>query len=102
MEGESSAARQESAIEVYSNPTRPISAGVVRGIVAEFVNQVTAGSVGGQVSVMQLVLNGLITPEQVQSVGREIGERAGQQVANAQLIAIRGEVPAGGEEGEGG
>jgi ABC-2 type transport system permease protein len=91
--------RQKSVIEVYSNPTRPISAGVVKGIVAEFLSQVVAGIAGGQVSVAQLLTNGLISPQQAMSLGQEIGERTGRQVIDSRLIAVRSETGAKSDDG---
>lgn len=99
MQGSLSAApdRQQTVVEVYANPTAPISAGVVRSIVVGFLNQVAAGTAGGQVSITQLMANGLISPQQAASLGQEIGERAGQEAADLQLIAVRGETAGEGE-----
>ena len=96
MQGDlpTSSERPESVIEVYANPTRPISVGVVKGIVDEFISRVMAGLAGGQVSVAQLVTSGLISPQQAQSLGQEIGGRTGKQAAGARLIAVRGEMAA--------
>ncbi len=84
--------RQESVIEIYANPTRPISAGVIKGIVDEFISRVMAGRAGGQVSVAQLVTSGLISPQEAQSLGQEIGQRAGEQAADERLITISAEM----------
>ncbi len=80
--------RQESVIEIYANPTRPISAGVIEGIVDEFISRVMAGRAGGQVSIAQLVTSGLISSQEAQSLGQEIGARAGEQAADERLIII--------------
>lgn len=92
-------AGRKSVIEVYANPTRPISAGVVEGIVDEFLSQVTSGLAGGQVSVMQLVTDGLLLPQQAQALGQEIGERVGRQTADERLITVKSETGEGGGEG---
>ena len=50
-------------IEIYANPTRPTSAGVVQAIVDEFVSRVEVGRVAGTVAVTQLLVSGRITPQ---------------------------------------
>ena len=42
-------------IELYTNPTRPTSVGVIKTILEEFISRVEVGRVGGQVAVTQLV-----------------------------------------------
>jgi ABC-2 type transport system permease protein len=84
-------ARQPSVIEVYRNPTRPVSAGVVRGIVDQVIGRITAGTVGGQVAITQLAASGLISPLQAMAQGAEIGERAAKQASSARLISLNSE-----------
>jgi len=83
--------RKQSVVEVYSNPARPISSGVIRGIVEQFLSKVAAGAAGGQVAVTQLVMSGLISPQEAMSKGQEIGMRAAQQAVDSQLISVKGE-----------
>ena len=97
----STAERQESVIEVYANPTRPISVGVVRAIVSGFLNQMAGGLAGAEVSIRQLVENGLISFQQAPSLAREIGERAAREAADSRLIAIKSEMSDGGESDNG-
>lgn len=66
-------------IELYTNPTRPTSVGVIKTILDEFISQVEVGRVGGQVAVTQLITHGLI---QVQDAA-QIGSAMGVQQANA-------------------
>jgi ABC-2 type transport system permease protein len=94
-------ATQPAAIELYLNPTRPISAGVIQAIVTEFLHQVNAGAAGGQVAVSQLVMNGLISPEQAPEIGRAIGEAAGRRSTEARLITISRQVDQSGGEANG-
>ena len=54
-------------IEVYTNPSRPTSAGVVKAIVDEFVSRVEEGRTSGMTSIMQLISSGLLTPQNVAS-----------------------------------
>ncbi len=71
------------SIEVYNNPARSISSGIVQSIVTGFVNQVDTNSLSGDVAVTQLVTNGLIDfqqiPEVVEAMGSEL--QAGPQDA---------------------
>ncbi|MFU8772109.1 MAG: ABC transporter permease [Anaerolineales bacterium] len=56
---------QIAPVEVYSNPVRPISAGIALSVVTEVVNRIEAGPVGGQVIIAQLVDNGYLLPQDV-------------------------------------
>ncbi len=67
-------------IELYTNPTRPTSVGVIKTILDEFMSQVEVGRVGGQVAVTQLIERGLIRP---QDCRRAIGATLGARQADA-------------------
>jgi ABC-2 type transport system permease protein len=54
-------------IEVYTNPSRPTSAGVVKAIVDEFVSRVEEGRTGGMTSIVQLMSSGLLNPQNVEA-----------------------------------
>lgn len=56
------------SVEVYSNPARPISTGIVQSIVTGFVNQVDTNLLSSDVAVSQLVTNGLIDLQQIPEV----------------------------------
>lgn len=60
-------------VEVYVNPARPTSAGVVQTIVESFLSQVEVGRVGGTVAVTQLLDSRRITPQQAGQVGATFG-----------------------------
>jgi len=77
----SSAAGQVVRIEVYANPTRPTSSGVVQTIVEEFLGRVETGRVAGQVIVTQLVKNGLVAPQDAAKVGATLGEKQASTTA---------------------
>lgn len=62
-------------IEVYANPSRPTSAGIIKAIVDEFLSRVEEGRVSGGTSILQLMLSGRITPEQAEAAGTAMGER---------------------------
>ncbi len=73
-------------IELVSNPSRPVSVGVVQSIVERFLSQVETGLVGGEVAVTQLLNSGLVSPDELAAVGREIGSAA--TVQGAPVIAL--------------
>lgn len=59
-------------IEVHANPSRPLSAGVVQSIVTEFLSQVRAGAVTGQVAVKHLIRTGRLAPELAAAKAEEL------------------------------
>ena len=60
-------------LELYANPSRPTSVGVIKTILAEFINRVEIGRVGGQVTVTELVRNGLVSVQDAARIGAQIG-----------------------------
>jgi len=54
-------------IEVYTNPSRPTSSGVVKAIVDEFVSRVEEGRTSGMTSIIQLMSSGLLNPQNAES-----------------------------------
>jgi ABC-2 type transport system permease protein len=68
-------------IELYANPTRPTSVGVIQTILEEFIARVETGRIGGQVAIMQMLQSGRLSLDQtsIEAAGRALGER----VANA-------------------
>ncbi len=87
----SSGASAQSTIEVYSNPTRQVTAGVVRSIVDQVLGRISAGAVSGQVAVTQLIANGLLSPQQAQTQAGPSAQRAGAQTGEARLITLNGQ-----------
>ena len=79
------AAAEPVKIEVYANPSRPTGAGVIKSIVDEFLSRVQEGSLSGSVSILQLMLNGRITPEQAEAAGIAMGERLQTNAADSSL-----------------
>ncbi|HSN76448.1 MAG TPA: ABC transporter permease [Anaerolineae bacterium] len=91
----SSGAAAAVAIEVYKNPGRPISSGIVESIVQGFVDRVEAGRVGGQVAIEQLLRSGLAAPQDVPRLAQQIGQEQAN-LAGAPLIRVqRSDVAAG-------
>lgn len=84
------AAGQAVAIEVYANPARPLSAGVVQAIVNSFASQVRAGQVSGQVAITQLIMDGLISPQEAPAASQAMVERMmGKDGGGQALITLR-------------
>jgi ABC-2 type transport system permease protein len=65
-------------IEVYANPSRPTTAGVVKAIVDEFVSRVEEGRTSGMTSIMQLMQSGLLNPQNAESEARQLFAQANQ------------------------
>lgn len=82
-------------IEIYSNPTRPNSVGVIKTILEQFLSQVEVGRIGGQVAVTQLLTSGIISPDQAAAVGQAVGKSQATETSSS--IALK-QITAGGEE----
>lgn len=63
-------------IEVYTNPTRPTSAGVVKAIVDEFISRVEEGRTSGMTSITQLIQAGLLNPQNATSEAQKLFQNA--------------------------
>ena len=74
-------------IELYANPTRPTSAGIVKSILDEYMSRIEEGSVSGQVSIMQLLVSGRISPQDAEAAGQEMTERL-QNAPDDDTLAI--------------
>jgi ABC-2 type transport system permease protein len=82
------------SIDLYTNPTRPTSVGVVKTILDEFMSQVEVGRVGGQVAVTQLIERGLIRPQDAGAIGAALGARQ-VGAANSTAITLTGTATGG-------
>jgi len=71
-------------IEVYSNPSSPTSAGVVKAIVDEFISRVEEGRTSGMTSLVGLMTSGLLNPQNASSEA----ERLFQNVSESESTAI--------------
>jgi ABC-2 type transport system permease protein len=65
----------EVQIEVYANPSRPTSAGIIKSIIDEFISRVEEGRISGETAIIRLVVSGRISPQQAAEVGAEINGR---------------------------
>jgi ABC-2 type transport system permease protein len=61
-------------IEVYANPSRPTSAGVVKAIVDEFLSRVEEGRTSGMTSITGLMQAGLLDPQSAEDEARALFE----------------------------
>ena len=59
-------------IEVYTNPSRPATAGVVKAIVDEFISRLEEGRTSGMTSMVQLLQAGLLDPQRAGSEARDL------------------------------
>ncbi len=79
------------AIKVYTSPSRPNSAGIVQSIVAQYLNRVEIGRIGGQVTVNQLIASGRITPQEAATVGAAAGKKQAESSEAFTSIRLKGE-----------
>jgi ABC-2 type transport system permease protein len=70
-------------IEVYANPARPTSAGVVKAVVDEFISRVEEGRTSGITSLMGMASSGLIDPQDLNSEARQLFENVEQTETTA-------------------
>jgi len=75
-------------LEIYGNPTRPTTAGIVRTIVDQFLSQVEVGRVGAQVVVTQLLGQGLIQPQDAAQVGADVAARQALAAQGSPSITV--------------
>ncbi len=77
------------AMELYTNPSSPTSAGVIKTILEGFLSQVETGRVSGVVSVEQLLANGLIQQDQIAQVGGQIGSQMAAEMQSGSNSSIK-------------
>jgi ABC-2 type transport system permease protein len=65
-------------IEVYANPSRPTTAGVVQTIVDEFLSRVEEGRTAGMTSIVQLMQSGLLDVQNAEGEARSLFQDADQ------------------------
>lgn len=76
-------------VELYTNPTRSTSAGVVQTILEGFLSQVEVGRVGGQVAVTQLLSSGRVAPQDAARIGAEVGSRLAGLSSESTAIQLK-------------
>lgn len=75
-------------IELYANPTRPTSAGIIKSIVDEFLSRIEEGRVGAETSILQLIVTGRIQPQEAEAAGKEMGQRFADDPNDEMAISL--------------
>jgi ABC-2 type transport system permease protein len=70
-------------IEVYTNPSRPTSSGVIKAMVDEFVSRVEEGRTSGMTSIVQLMSSGLVSPQDAQSEANNLFQNVDETESSA-------------------
>ena len=70
-------------IEVYTNPSRPTSSGVIKAIVDEFVSRVEEGRTSGMTSIVQLMSSGLVSPQDAESEANNLFQNVDETESSA-------------------
>ena len=78
-------------IEVYTNPSRPTSAGVVKTIVDEFISRVEEGRTSGMTSIAQLIQSGLLNPQNASSAAQKLLQSTDQSENTAITLKTNNE-----------
>jgi ABC-2 type transport system permease protein len=75
-------------IEFYTNPNRPTTAGVLKTLLEQFISQVEIGRISGELTVSQLLENGLIDVSQAAAVGASAGQELAQSSMKHSSITV--------------
>jgi len=70
-------------IEVYTNPSSPTSAGIVKAVVDEFISRVEEGRTSGMTSIVQLMMSGLVDPRNAETEARDLFQNVKQTEGTA-------------------
>jgi ABC-2 type transport system permease protein len=70
-------------IEVYTNPSSPTSAGIVKAVVDEFISRVEEGRTSGMTSFLQLMQSGLIDPQNIEAEAGNLFQNVAQSESSA-------------------
>ena len=88
-EGETGASLAPVQLELYANPSRPTSVGVIKTILEEFISRVEIARVGGLVTVTELVRSGRIQAQDAAQAGAEIGAAQAGEVEESPAITLK-------------
>lgn len=75
-------------IEMYANPARPTSAGVIKSILDEFMSRIEESTLSGQTAIVQLLMSQRISPEQAQIASDEMNQRLANE-SQGEALAIK-------------
>lgn len=76
-------------VEVYANPARPTSAGVIKAIVDEFISRVEEGRISGMTSIFAIPGLTSLPAEQIEALSRAMLESADEEAFTSAAIALR-------------
>ena len=76
-------------IEVYTNPSRPTSSGVVKAIVDEFISRVEEGRTSGMTSILQLAASGFITSETAETEAQTLFQNMDETESESTSITLK-------------
>ncbi len=82
------AQREQGVVEVYSSPERSISSSIVRSIVNAVLNRLAAANAAAQTAITQLIVNGYVSPQDMQKIGNAIGMRVGEQAIQVEQMQL--------------
>ncbi|MDR3574125.1 MAG: ABC transporter permease [Anaerolineaceae bacterium] len=82
-------------IDLYTNPTTPTSAAVIKSIVGQFLGRLEQSRIAGEVTVTQLLDHGLIQVQDAGRIGAEIGRLKATSTANDSTIRLDNVTAAG-------
>ena len=75
-------------IEMYANPARPTSAGVIKSILDEFMSRIEESTLSGQTAIVQLLMSQRISPEQTQTASNEMNQSLANK-SQGETLAIK-------------
>jgi len=70
-------------IEVYTNPSSPTSAGIVKAVVDEFISRIEEGRTSGMTSIVGLMKSGLLNPLNVEKEASELFQNVAESESSA-------------------
>jgi ABC-2 type transport system permease protein len=70
-------------IEIYTNPSRPTSAGIIKAIVDEFISRVEERNISGMTTVVQLMVDGLIDPRNAENIAQALFQNVDESESTA-------------------
>ena len=76
-------------LELYANPSRPTSVGVIKTILEEFVSRVEIARVGGLVAVTELVRSGRIQAQDAAQMAAQIGAAQAGAAQESPAITLK-------------
>ena len=76
-------------LDLYANPSRPTSVGVIKSILEQFISQVEIARVSGQVAVTELIRSGRIQVQDAARIGAQIGSEQAGAAQNSPAISLK-------------